>query len=558
MNLERSVSPPTQAPQAQAALSIHNLRLSVASKGAFASSLSRQVLVDNICMQVQAGQCLAVVGESGSGKSLTALSCARLLADGIAIDAGDVWVGNGGARCNVMDLPRSALHTVRGKRLGFVFQEPSLALNPVLTVGEQLREALCLHRTLSVAQLNAAATLALEQVGIEHAALRLNDYPLQFSGGQKQRIMIAMALAGEPDVLIADEPTTALDVLVQAQILQLLKQLQIQRGMALVLISHDLAIVKQMADTVVVMQAGVLVESQLAATFFAAPHHPHSQTLLGASRVQLSSQRSDPSAPLLLSVQDVHAAYASQKSIWRAPVMTPILHNISLTLKRGETLALVGASGSGKTTLAKVLLGLQDRNIRSSGHVELAGIVRAAHSKPTRTWQQAVSVVFQDPFASLNPRLRVGELVTEGVHSLRPEWSPQYTQAHIAQLMDAVGLPTDSLLRWPHEFSGGQRQRIAIVRALAVAPQLVVLDEPTSALDVTVQAKLLAVLADLQIRFGFSYLLITHNLHVVQAMAQHMAVLHEGRVVEYGETAQVLAAPQHAQTQKLLQALPRL
>ncbi len=537
------------------ALSIQNLRLTVAHS---ASVGGEKTLVENVCLQVTPGQCLAVVGESGSGKSLTALACARLLADGIAIRQGDVWVGEGAARRNVLDLPRSALHTVRGKRIGFVFQEPSLALNPVLTVGEQLREALALHGNLNAAQLELACVQALVNVDIANAAERLNDYPLQFSGGQKQRIMIAMALAGEPDVLIADEPTTALDVLVQAHILQLLKQLQAQRGMALVLISHDLAIVRQMADVVAVMQAGNIVECAPAPVFFATPQHPHSQALLTASRNHANALQSQPDAATVLSAEGICAAYSSANGLWRAATLTPILNDVSFALKRGETLALVGASGSGKTTLAKVLLGLQDRNIRSSGRLELAGLTRGAENKPTLAWQQAVSVVFQDPFASLNPRMRVGELVLEGVRSLRPEWSLQEANLRVAELMDAVGLPEDALARWPHEFSGGQRQRIAIVRALAVAPQLVILDEPTSALDVTVQAKLLAVLADLQQRFAYSYLLITHNFHVVKAMAQHVAVLHEGQLVEYGATSTVLSSPQHSQTQALLNALPAL
>jgi peptide/nickel transport system ATP-binding protein len=566
INTARPMRAPATRP---AALSIERLRLTV-GQGAL-----QKVLVDDLSLSVARGQCVALVGESGSGKSLSALACARLLPDAIGIAGGDVWLGGddhlAGSQpneasasaasilpVNVFDLPRSALASVRGRRIGFVFQEPSLALNPVLTIGEQLVEALALHSELPSAALRDAAASALAEVGIPHAAARLNDFPMQFSGGQKQRIMIAMALAGQPDVLIADEPTTALDVLVQAQVLALLTALKRSRGMALLLITHDLAIVKQMADEVVVMQAGKVVEHASATQFFAAPQHPHSQALLSANRGQvLCAAAAGATAPLLV-LSHLSAAYNTHSSLWRRPALTKVLHGIDLSIASGQTLALVGASGSGKTTLAKVVLGLQDRNMRCSGTLCLDSRIKPAASTPDRNWQQAVSVVFQDPFASLNPRMRAGDIVMEGVRQLRPEWSAAQAQARIADLIHAVDLPADSLLRWPHEFSGGQRQRLAIVRALAVAPKLVVLDEPTSALDVTVQAKLLALLVDLQQQFGYSYLLITHNFQVVQAMAQHVAVLHGGAVVEYGLTDTVLHRPQHDMTRQLLAAVPKL
>ncbi len=531
-------------------LSIRNLRLTVGDK----------ILVDGVSVALKAGQCVALVGESGSGKSLTALACARLLPDAIAVAGGDVLLGAIANKpiVNVLDLPRSALSTVRGKRIGFVFQEPSLALNPVLTIGEQLIEALALHTALRGAALSDAAAQGLAEVGIANPAARLNDYPLQFSGGQKQRIMIAMALAGQPDVLIADEPTTALDVLVQAQVLALLNDLKLSRGMALLLITHDLAIVRQMADEVVVMQAGRVVERAPAKTFFAAPAHPHSQALMSATRGQVLCAPANPHASNLLSLQNITAAYSTQTALWRKTTLTPVLQGINLSVAQGETLAVVGASGSGKTTLAKVLLGLQDRSLRCSGTLSLDSRIKPAANPSSKDWQQTVSVVFQDPFASLNPRLRVGDIVLEGIRQLRPEWSQAQADARIADLMQAVDLPQESLHRWPHEFSGGQRQRLAIVRALAVAPKLVVLDEPTSALDVTVQARLLKLLVSLQAQHGYSYLLITHNFQVVQAMAQHVAVLHEGQVVEYGKTANVLEHPQHPQTQTLLSAVPKL
>ena len=529
------------------ALAIQNLCLTVGEK----------TLVSNVSVSVNAGQCVALVGESGSGKSLTALACARLLPDAIRIAGGDVVLKQGEPdEISVFGQPRSALASIRGKRIGMVFQEPSLALNPVLTIGEQLIEALVLHTPLKGAALKAAASEALAEVGILNAAVRLNDYPMQFSGGQKQRIMIAMALAGKPDVLIADEPTTALDVLVQAQVLALLNELKTTRGMALLLITHDLAIVKQMADEVVVMQAGRIVEHAPAAQFFSAPAHPHSQALMAANRGQVLCTAVNVSAPALLSIHDIAASYTTQAALWRKAALTPVLQGIHLNIVQGETLAVVGASGSGKTTLAKVLLGLQDGNMRCSGTITLDNRLKPAASPPDRGWQQSTSVVFQDPFASLNPRMRVGDIVKEGVRNLRSEWSMSEANTRIDTLIKAVELPADSLQRWPHEFSGGQRQRLAIVRALAVAPKLVVLDEPTSALDVTVQAKLLQLLVDLQQQFGYSYLLITHNFQVVQAMAHHVAVLDGGAVVEYGLTERVLAQPQHAQTQKLLAAMP--
>ena len=552
------------------ALHIHSLTLAVRAGAAYTT------LVEGLSLSVHPGQCVALVGESGSGKSLSALACARLLPDAIEIMGGDVRLAvqqNGIASSDsfsVFDLPRSQMSQVRGRRIGFVFQEPSLALNPVMTVGEQLIEALALHQPqASRAMLKTAAIDALVEVGILNAAERLGHYPLQFSGGQKQRIMIAMALAGAPDVLIADEPTTALDVLIQAQVLALLKQLQTQRGMALLLITHDLGIVRQMADEVVVMQSGRVVEQGTARDFFAAPKHPHSQALMDASVLpRLVGRPSEagsveakntPASPILL-LDRVSAGYTVRTSLWRRASYSPILNDISAQLQPAQTLAIVGASGSGKTTLAKLILGLQDRNIVCAGDLTLIAndqtVHRQAHTLPKRNWQTAVSVVFQDPFASLNPRMRVGELMAEGVRQLRPSWTEAHTQDILLRLMQAVGLPAESLMRWPHEFSGGQRQRIAIVRALAAAPRLVVLDEPTSALDVTVQAKLLQVLVDLQTQFGYSFVLITHNLHVVRAIAHHVAVLDAGQIVEYGLAESVLDAPQHAVTQALLAAAP--
>ena len=540
-----------------AALRIDNLCLGVGYGASY------KPLVQGLSLNLARGQCVALVGESGSGKSLSALACARLLPDAIRITGGEVTLGEGSESQSVFDLPRGHMSQVRGRRIGFIFQEPSLALNPVMTVGAQLIEAFALHAPDQASTAHKAAAISgLREVGIEQAEARLNDYPLQFSGGQKQRIMIAMALAGKPDVLIADEPTTALDVLIQAQVLGLLKQLQTQRGMALLLITHDLAIVRQMADEVIVMQAGRVVEQAASAVFFKAPAHAHSQELLAASSLKRLVSVPTGAPEEMLGLRNISAGYERRDSLWRAPTVTPILQAIHATLGKAQTLAIVGASGSGKTTLAKVILGLQDRNIRCAGELALGTapdtVIRKASTQPKPAWQRTVSVVFQDPYASLNPRMRVGELVAEGITQLRPEWGVEYAQAQIQTLMQAVGLPDDALSRWPHEFSGGQRQRIAIVRALAASPQLVVLDEPTSALDVTVQARLLRVLVNLQTQFNYSFILITHNLHVVRAMAQHVAVLDAGQIVEYGDTESVLDSPKHPTTQALLAALPSL
>jgi peptide/nickel transport system ATP-binding protein len=536
-------------------LSVQNLSLATQNK----------ILLENVSFDVMAGQCLALVGESGSGKSLTALACCRLLPDAVRIVGGEVLLGNQEGSTAIFTLPNHAMCSIRGKRIGLVFQEPNLALNPVMTVGQQLIEAIVLHLPAQAVRdkrtLQSLAVAALLEVGIVDGDKRLNDYPMQFSGGQKQRIMIAMALAGSPELLIADEPTTALDVLVQAHILQLLKTLQTKRSMAVLLITHDLNCVRHMADTVVVLQAGRVVESRSAQAFFSAPDHLHSQDLLASNTQVVLCDEPKSAKSDLLTAQGISARYPlrfswvkSLSSRQSPPKSIPLLNQLSLSVPQGETLALLGVSGSGKTTLAKVLLGLHDVALQVDGHVVLNRFNKLASSRPSRTWQQQMSVVFQDPYASFNPRMRMYDSLMEGIKHLRSDWSSQQADRMLARLMHAVDLPLDSLNRWPHEFSGGQRQRLAIVRALAVAPSLLILDEPSSALDSTVQVKLLQLLVDLQREFGYSYLVITHDFYVVKAMAQHVAVLHQGSIIEQGLTAQVFSRPQHAHTQALLAA----
>ena len=512
-------------------------------------------VVDALDLHVNAGETLAIVGESGSGKSITALAVARLLSAQAQVHSGQVLVNKQGVGVlDVFNLPVSALHTLRGRRIGFVFQEPGLALNPVMTVGAQIMEVLDAHdETLKTrTERLDKVVFWLSKVGIPDPEQRVHDYPFQFSGGQKQRVMLAIALAGKPDVLIADEPTTALDVLVQAQILRLIADLKTEFSMAVVLISHDLAVVKHVAQRIMVMRHGHVVESRNVTDFFASetqpPLHPYAAELLLAAKAaqgntafsdtNLETAESAEVAETVLSVSNLSFRYAAKQ---RKAMGLLALDDVSFTLRAGETLAVVGGSGCGKTTLAKSIMGL------------------LPNSKPQSLAQRAhIQMVFQDPFASLNPRMRIDEVLSEGMQTLHPRWDAKTRLQKIEQLLDWVELPRNSMTRFPHEFSGGQRQRIAIARALAVQPQILILDEPTSALDVTVQATVLALLKRLQTELGLAYLLITHNFGVVETFADRVLVMDAGRVVETGDVSAVLRAPQHAITQALLAAVVRI
>jgi len=573
--------------------------------------------VDGVDFEIRPGECFALVGESGCGKTMTALSILRLLPEVATITAGEVRLDG----LDLLALPEAAMRAVRGKRVAMIFQEPSTALNPVLSVGRQVLEVIERHSDLRGAGARARALELLEAVGIPDVERRYDEYPFQLSGGLRQRVMIAGALAVDPEVLVADEPTTALDVTIQAQILELLKKLQAERGMALLLITHDLGIVAQMATRVAVMYAGEIVELADRDAFLRAPQHPYSQKLFEAlpgrggelavirgqvpalttqfsgcrfvercdfafdrCRVEAprlldsgvrchlrETERAGPravlpgpgpglqaaEAPVLLEANDLKVHFPIRRGVFRRTVgHVKAVDGVSLSVREGRTLALVGESGSGKTTFGKAILQLVQPTGGSVRHqgAELTRLSRGALKRHRASMQ----IIFQDPYASLNPRMRVADILAEGMRSLGVGKDEADRTGRIDALLEQVGLPAQSKGRYPHEFSGGQRQRIAIARALAVEPKLIVCDEPTSALDVSVQAQILNLLKSLQDRLGLAYLFITHNLAVVEHLAHEVAVMQAGRIVEHGGAEQVLREPRHAYTRALLAAVPRL
>jgi peptide/nickel transport system ATP-binding protein len=593
--------------------------------------------VEALDISIRRGETFALVGESGCGKSMTALALLRLLPDNGRIAAGTVAVEG----TDVLGLPESAMRAVRGGRVGMIFQEPATSLNPVMRVGPQIVEAIEAHTELRGAAARARAVQWLGKVGIPDPESRFDAYPFRLSGGQKQRVMIALALACEPEVLVADEPTTALDVTIQAQILELLEALQREQGMALLLITHDLAVVSRMADRVALMYAGEIVEVAEADAFFAAPKHPYARLLLQAlpdarrrgealaairgtvpplteafvgCRFQPRCDRAfgpcptvhpalapldggtrsvrcllytepdapaagDPApvartpppagearrddradAPVLLDVQNLTVRFPIRSGfLQRVTGSFTAVDGVSFSVRAGRTLALVGESGCGKTTTGKAIVQLLRGRATLEGRALLDGQdLFALEGEALRAARRRVQIIFQDPFASLNPRLRVREVLEEGLVALRPEWDAPARAARLDVLVDQVGLRRDALQRYPHEFSGGQRQRIAIARALAVEPDLVVCDEPTSALDVSVQAQILNLLERLQRELGLALVLITHNIAVVEFLADGIAVMNRGRIEEQGPAAEVLAAPRSAYTRTLLAAVPRL
>ena len=576
-------------------------------------------VVDGVSFGVAAGETYALLGESGCGKSMTALALMRLLPDGGQLASGAVRLGD----TDVRALSERNMRNVRGGRMGMIFQEPMLALNPVFKVGHQIAEALTLHRGLTGQAAQEAGRALLDAVGVPDPARRLDSYPFELSGGLRQRAMIAMALAGEPELLIADEPTTALDVTIQAQVLDLLRKLRGERGMGMLLITHDLGVVAENADRVGVMYAGELIEEGGRADFFAAPQHPYSRMLfaalpqaghgrlamlpgqvprpgdmppgcrfaprcphaaqrcrlespgwqtLGTQRVRChfagqldaparsaasveadAAHAGEADAAPLLAVDDLKVHFPIRRGfIQRTVGHVRAVDGVSLAVPAGRTLALVGESGCGKTTVGKALLRLV---APTAGSVRLDGEVLAAGNL-ARLRRQA-QMVFQDPFGSLNPRMRVADILLEGMEALDVGDATQRREA-VARLLGQVGLPDDAGGRYPHAFSGGQRQRIAIARALAVSPRLVICDEPTSALDVSVQAQILNLLKELQAELGLAYLFITHNLAVVDYLAHAIAVMYLGRIVESGPAAEVLRAPRHPYTQALVAAIPRI
>lgn len=528
--------------------------------------------VQALALSVHRGETFALVGESGSGKSMTALALMRLLPEALHLLEGDVLL-NGE---NINALPEMEMQQIRGGRIAMIFQEPGTSLNPILRVGDQLLETIRVHTDLRGSEARDKAIHWLARVGIPEPEIRIDHYPFQFSGGQKQRIMIAMALAAQPDLLVADEPTTALDVTVQAQILELLADIQKELGMAVLMITHDLAIVHQVADTVALMRHGKIVETAPAKEFFRSPKHPYARELFDAiptfekrGRPLSAVGRADAlahdtearaEAAPILTVKDLKVGYPIRRGWLRRLVgMAEVVDGVNFELQPGKTMALLGGSGCGKTTIAKALLRLLDGVAISGGDVRLDGQnLLAAKGAELKRLRTQIQIVFQDPFASLDPRMRVGEILEEGVAALLPEVGAQERAERVRSLLDRVGLPVDAARRYPHEFSGGQRQRIAIARALAVQPKVLILDEPTSALDVSVQAQILDLLNDLQREFGMAYLFITHNFGVVEYFADQIAIMDAGHIVEIGTAAQVLHDPQHKVTRRLLDAVPRL
>ena len=532
--------------------------------------------VRGVSFDLRRGEALALVGESGCGKSMTAMALMRLLPEDARVASGEVRL-NGR---ELLSLTESDMRAVRGAGIAVIFQEPATAFNPVLTVGEQIVEMIRTHRAVSGAEARRLALEWLARTGVPEPEARFCAYPHELSGGLKQRAMIAMALAAEPEVVVADEPTTALDVTVQAQVLELLKELKRERGLTLLLITHDLALLPGMADRVALMYAGSIVESAPTAEFLRAPAHPYARALLdalphgaGARLTPIEGAVPDltrptagcafaPRCPLALEHVSVRTApkglMESIRALCGRKTGRVILPDLTLTLRRGGTLALVGESGSGKTTAALAALGLLSAGLEAKGEVRFAGGRAPVGAGRSAAFRRAVQIVFQDPFSSLDPRMTVGEVIEEALLALRPDLDVAARVGRTAALLRETGLPEGAAERLPHEFSGGQRQRIAIARALAAEPEVVVLDEPTSALDVSVQAQILNLLKSLQAARGLSYLLITHNFAVVEFMADAVAVMQGGRIVESGPAADVLGRPQHPYTQRLLRSVPRL
>ncbi len=607
-------------------LNIENLKVALDADAGFVKA------IDGLTLSIRRGETFALVGESGCGKSMTALALMRLLPDNGDVTHGRVALEGQ----DVLALPESGMRAIRGGRIGMIFQEPATSLNPVMRVGDQIVEAIQTHTKLRGAAARAKAIEWLGKVGIPEPARRVNEYPFRLSGGQKQRVMIAMTLASEPDFLIADEPTTALDVTIQAQILDLLKQLQREQGMGLLLITHDLAVVSGMAHRVALMYAGQIIEVADAAEFFAAPKHPYARLLLralpdtakrgealaaipgtvpplwqpfdgcrfaprcdrafdacadtrpelidvGPRSVRCLLYRDGAAPEMRTAVADSSLRFAAPGAVPRSsepllevrglsvrfPIHRGLLQrsagafvavdDVSFSIGFGRTLALVGESGCGKTTTGKALVQLLRRQAVIEGEAVFCGQdLFSLEGDALRAARRQIQIIFQDPFASLNPRMRVFDILEEGMLGLRPDMDAAARRSGLEMLVDQVGLRREALERYPHEFSGGQRQRIAIARARAVAPKLSVCDEPTSALDVSVQAQILNLLKTLQRELGVSYLFITHNIGVVEYIADEVAVMNRGRIEEAGAARAVLEHPRSAYTRTLLAAVPRI
>lgn len=517
--------------------------------------IGRREIVRGISFDVQREQTLGIVGESGSGKSMTVLAATGLLDAPGSVVAGSSVLGgaHGSSATQLVGAPNRVLRGVHGGRIGFVFQDPGTSLNPLLTLERQITESLETHRGLTRRQARRRALELLGAVGLPDPEARLSSYPHQLSGGQRQRVMIAIALACDPELLIADEPTTSLDVTTQAQIIDLVRRLQRDFGAAVVWVSHDLGVIGEVADDVTVLQDGEAVEQAPILDVFDRPQHPYTRRLLEAR--PLIGRKGPPAvddAPVLLHVEGLDVRFGVTM-----PVGKSIVHavkDLSFEIRRGSTLGLVGESGSGKSTVAGALTGLvkPDAGSASLGGVDLFG----ARGSAEKALRRRISLVLQDPFSSLDPRARVGVAITEPLFVHRLAKGKRERQARVAELLDLVGLPTDFASRYPHELSGGQRQRVSIARALAVEPELLILDESTASLDVSVQARVLDLLRDLQGELGLTYLFIAHDLAIVQQMSHDVLVMQAGEAVEYRPAAELFAAPEQPYTRALLAAVP--
>ena len=503
-------------------------------------------VLSGVTLDLAPGSVTGLVGESGSGKSMTSLAIMGLLPEGATATGRVLLDGR-----NLLDLPEAAMNDIRGRRIGMIFQEPMTALNPLMTIGDQVAEVLRRHHGMDRDAALIVARQKLDRVGLPAPRFALTLFPHELSGGQRQRVAIAMAIAAAPDLLIADEPTTALDVTTQAQILDLLRGLVRDEGMALLFITHDLALLAGAADRVAVMQAGRIVEQGPAAAVFRAQSHPYTRRLFAAARHQPErSPPRGPSAPVLRVERAVREYRLPRMTAGAPNGMLRAVDGVSLTVGEGESVGLVGESGCGKSTLTRAILGLDPLQ---GGRILLDG--QPVSARMPAAMRARVQVVFQDPYASFDPRWRVDRLVAEPFHltGRPPDW-----RERVAQALDEVGIPADAMGRHIHQFSGGQRQRIAIARALIIRPRLIVLDEAVSALDVQVRAQVLDLLARLRAQHGMGWLFISHDLSVVRAITDRMMVMQKGRIVEEGETETILTAPRHPYTQQLIAAAPHM
>jgi len=507
---------------------------------------TKTIAVDGVSFTLKRGTTLALVGESGSGKSVTALSIVRLLGRAAEVQGQVLFKEE-----DLLAYREARLREIRGAQITMVFQEPMTSLNPLHTIARQIGEILELHGARGAQKIKDRIIELLQEVGIPDPAARLGAFPHQLSGGQRQRVMIAMALANRPDLFIADEPTTALDVTVQAQILELLKELQARHNMAMLFITHDLGIVRKIADDVAVMQKGKIVETNTMTEIFAAPRHPYTQALI-AAEPKGTPPAIDMAGKTILEASDIRVWFPIKRGFFRRTVgFVKAVDSVSISVREGETVGVVGESGSGKTTLGLAIL----RLIRCEGAIVFLGRpIEGLNFTQMRPLRRDMQIVFQDPYGSLSPRLPVADIVAEGLGVQYKTMSTARKREIVAQALTDTGLDPEAMDRYPHEFSGGQRQRIAIARAIVLEPKFIVLDEPTSALDMSVQAQIVDLLRDLQKRRGLAYLFISHDLKVVRALASEIIVMRDGKVVESGPAVDLLANPRSAYTRALFAA----